>query len=342
MASISINLTNECNLDCSYCFQKQANKGVERSNFKTPIRMTKEVASEVIKKIKKEFRKSKLYSDFLSDYVKTGSVQTIHISFTGGEPTLNLDVMEFFIVELNKIKDKYIFPIDFYFFMPTNCKNIDSLNDLGKKLDVSFEILPSLNVGMDIARIKELSNIKVYLNRVMIDSKTAEHTVEKEIKILKSFVGSDEELEVRVVLDYAIENSTNFDFMSFKENILKVSNILTSIDPENKIKFHSAYFDSKIENTAFANDIAIDTDGLPRTCHRLFGTAPISLTYNIFDFDNQIYSLCAGDICHYRNALNKGIKIPKQIDTMLKDSTIEIKQKCGGEGPSGGSCRRCN
>lgn len=86
MKSYWINITNDCNLDCVYCYQKNRNKS----------KMTIETAEKIVDQIKKTKESGK-------------------IIFFGGEPLLNFEVIRFVTDTLTKVSE-----LDFVFTFTTN------------------------------------------------------------------------------------------------------------------------------------------------------------------------------------------------------------------------------
>ncbi|MCL2619635.1 MAG: 4Fe-4S cluster-binding domain-containing protein [Defluviitaleaceae bacterium] len=73
MASFWINLTDNCNLNCSYCYQKVRKYG----------NMTLETAGQVVSMIKER--------------CKVVGAETLKLTFFGGEPLLNFDALKYIV-----------------------------------------------------------------------------------------------------------------------------------------------------------------------------------------------------------------------------------------------------
>lgn len=77
--NITIVLTETCNLKCSYCYQHQ----------KTGQTMTREIARETVDFI--------LTPEKSADYIKLEDYPAVILDFIGGEPLLNIEVMDYFV-----------------------------------------------------------------------------------------------------------------------------------------------------------------------------------------------------------------------------------------------------
>ena len=72
--SVTLQVTEACNLQCTYCYQTQ--KSGKRMSFET----------------------AKKFVDYLlsdkSDYINTGNTKAITLDFIGGEPLLEIDLID--------------------------------------------------------------------------------------------------------------------------------------------------------------------------------------------------------------------------------------------------------
>lgn len=84
-------VTESCNFNCQYCFISNAVQTVE----KTTKTMTPTVARQTVKLLQRTYEKQQ------TSYDKT-------ITFYGGEPLLNFDVIRFFMDEVDRIKKRVI------------------------------------------------------------------------------------------------------------------------------------------------------------------------------------------------------------------------------------------
>lgn len=120
-------VTENCNFNCKYCFISTA---VQNTH---PIKvMTKEIASKAVMLLQRTYEKQQ------HSYDKT-------ITFYGGEPLLNFDVIKFFIDEINRIKKEHYWPEDVKYALITNgsllTKDIlRSIKEYGIALSISYDI----------------------------------------------------------------------------------------------------------------------------------------------------------------------------------------------------------
>lgn len=105
-----INTTNDCNLNCLYCYQKE--KGNEHLDLNQ--------------------------IDLIINEIKGFSDQEIHINFFGGEPLINFPVIEKIVQELSKLRTKKII-----YSMTTN------LTILNKKI-IDFIIKNNFRISVSI------------------------------------------------------------------------------------------------------------------------------------------------------------------------------------------------
>lgn len=120
-------VTENCNFNCKYCFISNA---VQNTH---PVKvMTKEVASKAVMLLQRTYERQQ------HSYDKT-------ITFYGGEPLLNFDVIKFFIDEVNKIKKECYWPEDVKYALITNgsllTKDIlRSIKEYGIALSISYDV----------------------------------------------------------------------------------------------------------------------------------------------------------------------------------------------------------
>jgi uncharacterized protein len=139
ISNVYIVVTENCNFNCHYCFISDA----VRSNRRDKI-MSKEVAIAAIELLQKTYAKQKV------DNNKT-------ITFYGGEPLLNFELIKFFIKEVEKRKTANIFPKNVIFGMITNGSLLSSeIIDFCKQHKVSIGI--SYDVDKDAHSNRKATN----------------------------------------------------------------------------------------------------------------------------------------------------------------------------------------
>ncbi|MBR5761872.1 MAG: radical SAM protein, partial [Lachnospiraceae bacterium] len=111
--SFTIVVTTECNLNCTYCYEKHFNRAV----------MTREVAEKTV--------------EFIKNKIKENKLEYVIIRFHGGEPLLNTEVIKFIMDELETQ------PCKIGYFMTTNATLIkEEMLPFLRKID-------ALSVSMD-------------------------------------------------------------------------------------------------------------------------------------------------------------------------------------------------
>jgi len=104
MYNIDLNMTNECNMSCKYCFEPKNNKGS----------ISEETVDIFINWMKNDFLKSEF---FFKNY------QMVNIDFWGGEPTLKHK-------EIKKIVDSFKNDSRIRFFIYSNGYDLSKIRDL--------------------------------------------------------------------------------------------------------------------------------------------------------------------------------------------------------------------
>lgn len=120
-------VTENCNFNCKYCFISD----IVSANDKNKV-MTKEVAKASVELLQRTFERQH------HDYDKT-------ITFYGGEPLLNFEVIEYFMQEVDRMKASTYWPGDVKFAIITNGslltkEHIDFLRENNIALSISYDV----------------------------------------------------------------------------------------------------------------------------------------------------------------------------------------------------------
>lgn len=120
-------VTENCNFNCKYCFISNAVQNAQPAKV-----MTKETAKKAVMLLQRTYERQQ------HSYDKT-------ITFYGGEPLLNIDVIKFFIDEVNRIKKEHYWPDDVKYALITNgsllTKDIlQFIKEYGIALSISYDI----------------------------------------------------------------------------------------------------------------------------------------------------------------------------------------------------------
>ena len=120
-------VTENCNFNCKYCFISD----IVSANDKNKV-MTKEVAKASVELLQRTYERQQ------HDYDKT-------ITFYGGEPLLNFEVIEYFMHEVDRMKASTYWPGDVKFAIITNGslltkEHIDFLRENNIALSISYDV----------------------------------------------------------------------------------------------------------------------------------------------------------------------------------------------------------
>lgn len=120
-------VTENCNFNCKYCFISER----VSANATNKV-MTQDVAKASVELLQRTYERQQ------HEYDKT-------ITFYGGEPMLNLDIIKYFMQEVNRVKSSAYWPSDVKFAMITNGsllnkENIAFLKQNHIALSISYDV----------------------------------------------------------------------------------------------------------------------------------------------------------------------------------------------------------
>lgn len=183
ITSIRLNISNICNLKCSYCYANKGNYGKENNLMKPDL------AHKICEHI-----------DYYFPDVE-------EISFFGGEPLLNIEVLEIICNYFSSKSKK--------FSIVTNLTLLDDkVINLIKQYNIT--ITGSLDGPKDINDI----------NRVTLDNKGTFDTISKNIKQLNSKVPNALKMIEATYTNYSYKKYTKKQLSDYFYDNFKVSNIM--------------------------------------------------------------------------------------------------------------------
>ena len=120
-------VTENCNFNCKYCFISD----IVSANDKNKV-MSKEVAKASVELLQRTYERQQ------HDYDKT-------ITFYGGEPLLNFEIIRYFMQEVNNVKAAAYWPDDVKYAIITNGSlltktHIDFLRQHNIALSISYDV----------------------------------------------------------------------------------------------------------------------------------------------------------------------------------------------------------
>lgn len=207
LTSLLINISHDCNLRCKYCYGDGGYYGKEREL------MTVERAKEII--------------DYWFKYLYIGK-EKINVTFFGGEPLMNKEVLIFSVNYINDLLSKYKKSPNYG--MTTNGTILDK-DILELLVKNNFKLILSIDGG------REIDN----KNRPYVSGKGSFDTVKENIGHLKKYYSR---LSARLTL-------THEDVKDFAKSVkeiwnLGVQNVMYDIVSTNNIKFKLTKEDLKL------------------------------------------------------------------------------------------------
>ncbi len=145
---LDINLTDTCNLRCSYCF--------ERDFFK------KESHQDVL-----DLNLARTYVDFINFCLNEKGIQRIRIGLWGGEPTLKEELIDFFIKSFSNEKRVQFFIFSNGYSLSNHIKKIMLESDQFEYVQISYDGNPihdmhRVNIHGDPTSSKVIETIKYF------------------------------------------------------------------------------------------------------------------------------------------------------------------------------------
>jgi radical SAM protein with 4Fe4S-binding SPASM domain len=290
LTSASVMLTDACNLNCTYCFEKGTGKG---------IFMTKEIAEKAV--------------DFLINEALENEKKGIDITYFGGEPTINVEVMNhIFNYAMMKTKENNLvytsglitngvlysdeyeqFLINWWtnspesFSIQISFDSIPEINDL-QRIDLNGKG-SSNNIINSIKKIRDLFNrINVPQNKISVHSVVTKATLPYAHKTYKFF---KDELGFKKIWFMALheEDWDDSDYDIFRREYTKIANDIIIDCNTNGIQEHDVftslqYKDKRADKSCGAgvSYCTITPNGDVYPCHG-FLTDPDTKIGSVFD-----------------------------------------------------------
>ena len=271
--AFDLSLTNDCNFQCVYC--------IERGYFR-PEYLSIENAKLIANQLKK------LYD---SEYFKSIGIDTLSISFWGGEPTLNIDAMKCIVEELKEYKVIYGIFTNGYLLTTELLDYIKKINEKQQfHIQISYDGGPLQDNCRKCSLIE--STYDIIANKIRTVSKTKIPFHLKSTASFKYFkylydsyldiCNLADELEIdlkhSVTLDYSPQtlNKLNLDQIEdykkdLEHNLLQIAKNEKKRILENKNSVFSWFDVEDKQNRALCaaghKFYTIDTDGSIYTCH---------------------------------------------------------------------------
>ena len=327
--SFDISMTDACNFRCSYCFEE---------GCYNPARMSQKTAEQTILAIKQFLN---------SDLFKT-NYDILQLGFWGGEPTLNVDTMNYFISSFAEDKRvKYFIYTNGYNITPImqtllDYNTIDALDNTPKLFtQISYDGNPihdnkRHHVDGSTTSKKVYDNIELlHISKIPYSIKSTitpdsfkymfdayMDIRDRHIKLNNTFLGHNWKNGVYFpTIDYntlVIENFDNY-YNDLRKSLLKIAK-----EEYNYYTQHNRFFFSW-----FNNNLAICSAGLHMAC--------IDTTGEVYKCHGCLYSDNKND--HYIGTVNNVLDIVKTRQKHLNQIQILPEQckKCYAE-----YCLKCN
>lgn len=276
MYNIDLTLTDNCNMACVYCFEKD--------RFNTRFF---EHLDLFMKRIDELLASSFFKSNF----------QMLNIGFWGGEPTLNPNA-------IRRIVDKYGNDDRVKFFLFSNGYNIDEVKHLLLKykdkylegghpkfcLQISYDGIPVHDINRPSKSKRELTSTKIRNNIIWVDKNKIPSTIKSTITPATFKYLPDAYLDIRDLYHlynneshfrnnrffptidyYNLENYTESEFERAKEELelalIKISSLEIDYFKEHNRFFFSWFTPGKALCSAGRDMVSIDIDGKVYKCH---------------------------------------------------------------------------
>ncbi len=305
--SLELNVSENCNMDCLYCYL-QSGKKTESNNI-----LNEEIADKIINK----------YIENNVDF------NYLNISFWGGEPLLNFKIIKHIINEIHKYKHKFL---DIHYLIVTNGTLINyAIAKFCKKEKIELQITIDGNKECHNKqrRLKDgRGSFDIILNNIALLKKKHIHysvksTLTKKSPSIYMIVDEFKNKGLNNAYFGVITPITNYDYKylsPIEANIIAKDLFKTFLQTKNEFSFGNIekainYFFSNVPKLSCGvceNKVAIKYDGSIYPCHRMVDSP----------------ELCIGKIQY------NGMVYGKKYANILKDNenckVCEYKHFCGG------------
>ncbi|MGO5065761.1 radical SAM protein [Clostridium sporogenes] len=289
LGKLSINVTDNCNLRCKYCYEQNENMCTSSRNisFKT--------IDNLLNVLSKRFN----------------TIETIQ--FFGGEPFLNKDAIKYTCKKVMQLYDKKLLLNRPSFGIVTNGTIVDKeIMDLIKKyninITVSFDGIPSVHDKMRISR-----NGKKTSNIILKNIKTIQKYNKKPLGFEVTYNGEHLKQNIKVI-DIVKYLQENFNLSGvhitpvlgkekdefYLNDVSEFENLVDDLFKDEEVKFYPNYLINLITSLtkkkhspflcdAGISQISIDVDGNIYPCFMLVGADKYKMgtvyNENVFESD---------------------------------------------------------
>lgn len=242
-------LTEDCNLRCTYCYEKG-------QNYKT-LYMTEKVAKDSI--------------DFLMNEVINDDTKDFHITFFGGEPTLNISIMDYIFDYSMEYAKKYNLKPSYQLI--TNCTIFN--NKIYSFIEKWYKTLNKVNIQLSIDGHPNVQDSHRINKNGDGSSKLVEKTVFEYLKCFEELGIPKEDLVVHGVI-----TNKNVDMLYESYKYIKSLGIVTTWF----MPVHEALWDS--------DTIKLYEKNLKKIANEIFVECKNSKNLDAYNFSYTSLSNC--------------------------------------------------